>query len=369
VTIEVAGEPRLARIPADFDLEFLAAAATPRLLTFAPNGDLFAGSRSGRIHRFAPPYTSAATFAALDRYPHSVAFRDGEILIARTDGLYSAPFEPGQDSLDPADVTLVAALPGATAGHTSRTVRIGPDGRVYVALGITGNCSDEYLGEPYEFERRRGGIVRLVETLEESGWEVFASGLRNPVGFAWRAGGEMYASNNGPDHLGFNEPREYFSRIEEGSFHGMPWYQLVAGSIVRDSCQSSTPPLPAGQVVGPAVTFDARNAPMAVEFVAAGDLGGRFEGDAIVALRGSWGTAPDGTGSGDPATRRHPKLVLVRFLDGRPVRVDDLITGFQLPDGSRWARPVGVAIGPDGSLYFSADEGAGQGLYRLRPRF
>jgi len=47
------------------------------------------------------------------------------------------------------------------------------------------------------------------------------------------------------------------------------------------------------------------------------------------------------------------------------MRVDDLITGFQLPDGERWAGPAGVAIGPDGALYFSSDSDI-NGLFRLK---
>jgi glucose/arabinose dehydrogenase len=90
-----------------------------------------------------------------------------------------------------------------------------------------------------------------------------------------------------------------------------------------------------------------------------------LEFDALVALRGSWGTQPGGGALGNPATRRAPKIVAVRFEDGRAKRVDDLLTGFQLDDGERWARPVGVAIGPDGALYFTSDSGI-NGLFRLR---
>ena len=56
---------------------------------------------------------------------------------------------------------------------------------------------------------------------------------------------------------------------------------------------------------------------------------------------------------------------MVRFQDGQAMRVDDLVTGFQLPDGERWARPVGVAIGPDGALYFSSDSDT-NGVFRLK---
>jgi glucose/arabinose dehydrogenase len=100
---------------------------------------------------------------------------------------------------------------------------------------------------------------------------------------------------------------------------------------------------------------------MGVAFVPAGALDKGLELDAIVALRGSWGTPPGGGAS----SRRPPKLVAVRFQADKAVRVDDLITGFQLSDGQRWARPVGVAIGPDGALYFTSDSD-NQGLYRLR---
>ncbi|MDA0991850.1 MAG: sugar dehydrogenase, partial [Verrucomicrobia bacterium] len=107
-----------------------------------------------------------------------------------------------------------------------------------------------------------------------------------------------------------------------------------------------------------------RSAPMAVAFAGRAALGGRFDGDAVVAMHGSWGTQPDGSSSGDPATRRPPRLALVRFVDGKAVRVDDFVRGFQLEDGRRWARPVGAAFGPDGALYFTSDGGI-NGLFRL----
>jgi glucose/arabinose dehydrogenase len=106
---------------------------------------------------------------------------------------------------------------------------------------------------------------------------------------------------------------------------------------------------------------------MGVSFVPKGALDDRFAGNAIVALRGSWGTKPGGGMFGARATRRHPKLVMVEFTGGRPDgTVVDLVTGFQRPDGERLLRPVGVAIGPDGALYFTSDAHL-QGLFRLRP--
>jgi glucose/arabinose dehydrogenase len=364
-TLTLEGERRTVRVPKGYRLEFLSRLDTPRMLTFAANGDLFAGSEDGKVYRVPPPYNKPAVLVQLPGYPHSIALRKSEILIARTDGLYRAPYQIGQAKISASSVTLLAALPGG-GGHSSRTVGIGRDGKIYLSLGIQGNCSDQYLGGGYPFEAQRGGVLRLREDGGAARWEPYASGLRNPVGFDWQPGtGELYATNNGPDHHGYEQPPEYFSALAAGSFHGMPWFQFDGRQIQRDNCQSSAPPRSINEVRAPVATFPSRSAPMGVAFVPEGALDGQLVQDAVVALHGSWATQPSGGSSGDAATRRPPKLVVVRFRAGQAQRVDDLVSGFQLSDGKRWARPVGVAIGPDGALYFSSDSGA-EGLYRLK---
>ncbi|MGB0721518.1 MAG: PQQ-dependent sugar dehydrogenase [Gammaproteobacteria bacterium] len=354
------------RHPSGYKLDALARMRQPRLITPLENGDLLIGSRSNVVYRVAPPYSEAQVLLRLKGYPHSVALRENTLYIATTDTLFAVPYTPGQSRIDPDDLTPLIAIPGGR-GHNSRTVRIGPDKRIYLSLGISGNCSNEYIDDSYAWDKRRGGVMVLDESRQPPRWRAYANGLRNPVGFDWHPRtGVAYASNNGPDHLGYEEPREVFAKLAEGSFHGMPWFQYMEGRIQPDRCMGKEPPRPAADVVVPAATFPARNAPMGVAFIPPGTMSPRLEGDAVVALRGSWGTPPDGSGRGHPSTRRHPKLVLVRFEDGEARRVDDLLTGFQFEDGSRWARPVGVAIGRDGNLYFTSDSGA-DGLYRLRP--
>jgi glucose/arabinose dehydrogenase len=363
--LSIDGDRYTLSIPDGYRLEWLTKLDAPRLMTFLANGDLLIGSKSGKVYRLVPPYTRPEVLVSLDGYPHSLAWRDGTLYIARTDGLYRTPYRLGQARIDADAVTLVAPLP--TGGHSSRTVGIGPDGRIYVSLGISGNCSDEYLGEDYAFEDRRGGVLVLNESQGKPYFETFASGLRNPVGFDWQPlSGELYASNNGPDHLGYEQPPEYFSRLTPGSFHGMPWFQYNGRSIRRDNCIRRSPPRPVTEVVKPVATFPARNAPLGVAFVPQGALDPGLEGHAIVALHGSWGTRPRGGFAGDPATRRPPRLMLVRFEDGAARDVIDFVRGFQQPNGERLARPAGVAIGPAGALYFTSDGGKLEGLFRLR---
>jgi glucose/arabinose dehydrogenase len=362
IALEVQGETRMVRIPKGYELEILTdQLKEPRMLTFHKNGDLFAGSRSGNVYRFVPPYRTPEVLVKLDDYPHSVAFRSDEIFIAQNHGLYRALYRAGLPKLTPESLINIAELPGGF-GHSSRTVGIGPDMHVYLSLGISGNCSDEYLGQSYPFNRRRGGVLVLDEDKRQYTWKAFTSGLRNPVGFDWHPQTKvLYASNNGPDHLGFNLPPEYFSLLKSGSFHGMPWFYYDGQEIKRDSCITGDPPRPKEDVVKPVATFPARNAPLGVVFVPVGAMDTRFEGDAVVALHGSWATRI----LFNPATRRHPKVVIVRFKNGAAKRVDDLITGFQLENGDRWARPAGVAVGPDGALYFTSDSEA-NGLFRLK---
>lgn len=333
----------------------------PRMMSFTQDKELLIGSSRGRIYRLQAPYQQAEVLADIGGFPHSVAVRGKHLYVAKTDGIYLAPYQANNSVLKKKDFKLLAALPGG-GGHSSRTIAIGPDNKIYVSLGISGNCSNQYLDDSYKEKQRRGGIMLLNETTNPPSWKFYASGLRNPIGFAWQPGSAVvYATNNGPDHWGYSVPVEYFSRAEAGSFHGMPWFQYDGKAIQRDNCIKLEPPRT--DVTVPEATFPARNAPMGLTFVPSGAL----KNDVVVALHGSWATLPDGGFGGDPSTRRAPKLVLVRFQDQHAQQVDDFVTGFQLDDGTRWARPVDVVFGPDEAIYFTSDS-AVNGLFRLRQK-
>ena len=362
--LQLGSQQHSVRLPEGFQLELLTDQLEgPRMLSFSADGELLIGSRSGAVYRLKPPYRQPETLIELDNYPHSVLVRDKHIFIAQTNGLYRAIYKSGQARIDLEQLQLLARIPGGR-GHNSRTLRTGPDNRLYLSLGISGNCSNQYLDDSYAFDDRRGGVWVLDEAAKPVVWKTYASGLRNPVGFDWHPKtGVMYASNNGPDHWGFDLPPEYFSRLEEGSFHGMPWFQYDGRTLKRDDCIGIAPPRDINQISTPVATFPARNAPMGVAFVDSIYLGKELKHAAIVALRGSWGTRPSGSYLGDPASRRPPKIVWID-LSAKPAQVQDLITGFQKQNGQRWARPVGVTVGPDGAVYFSSDSGI-KGLFKL----
>lgn len=348
------------QVPKNMRVEFVASLTRPRFMIKGPDNELIIGSRGADIYRVKMPYREVETLVHLSGYIHSTAYRQGTLFAAETGGIWSAPYGGSSSTLDATSFSRIVKLPSDTGGHSSRTVVNGPDDRLYIGIGISGNCSDEYLHNSYSFEKRRGGVFVLNDNILQP----YSSGLRNPIGLAFHPKTDvLYATNAGPDNLGYDNPPEVLAALADGSFHGMPWFQYIDGKFKSGECAETSSPRPASQAVAPAALFPARSTPEGIVFLSGAALGTELDGSAVVAIHGSWATKP-GQGS---QSRRPPQLSLVIFEDERPVRVENLITGFQRPDGSRFARPCGVIIGGDGHLYFTSDDGEVTGLFRLVP--
>ena len=118
-TLSVDGVEQTVSIPAGYRMEALVSdLGAPRLLTFGEDGELFIGSQSGEVYRLRPPYDKAELLLTLRGYPHSLARRKGELLIARTNGLYRITYQPGEKDLKVSDIGLLAPVPGG-GGHNS----------------------------------------------------------------------------------------------------------------------------------------------------------------------------------------------------------------------------------------------------------
>ena len=363
-TLTVNGHSIQLKVPLGLKVEFLSALYNPRFLALGPSEELIVGSGGANIYRMKKPYRIPEILVSLPGRNHSVIYREGQLFIAETAGLYAAAYSGPDTLLDSSDFILYVKLPSETGGHWSRTVIVGPDNRLYIGIGISGNCSDEYLDERYPFERRRGGVFVVDETVNPPQLIPYASGLRNPIGVAFNPETSvLYASNAGPDNLGYDLPPEVFSALSNRSFHGMPWFQYYDGAFRSGECATSPAPRPSSEATPPSVTFEARSTPQGITFVTNAFLSDYFNGNALVAIHGSWAVVPDG----GLETRRPPKIVMVKFFDGQPIAVEDIVTGFQRSDGSRFARPSGMLMGPDGQLYFTSDAGDVTGLFRLGP--
>ncbi len=302
-----------------------------RSLALGPGGAVYASLMGpGRIVRLADANgdgtaDSVATVLTGLRLPFGIAFRGDTMYFAEVNAVKR--LDPGAAS----PVTLVSGIPGG--GHVTRTVVFGPDKLMYVSVGSSCNICDE--SDP-----RRAAVVRY--NLDGSGEHLFATGLRNSVGLAFQqATGELWATNNDRDNLGNDLPPERINILRDGKFYGWPRCYLP-GKPNPEYADADC-----SRVEAPAITFQAHSAPLGIAFYTGAGFPADYRGNAFVAYHGSWNrSVPTGA-----------KVVRVRVQGGRPVAVEDFVTGWQLPDGSRWGRPVAVLALPDGSLLVSDDQG------------
>jgi glucose/arabinose dehydrogenase len=231
----------------------------------------------------------------------------------------------------------------ANGFHETKTIGFGPDGWLYVSQGSSCNaCIEE--------DSRRATMMRMRP--DGTGREIYATGLRNSVGFDWAPwDGALYATENGRDLLGDDMPPDELNRIERGGFYGWPF---VHGFDIRDPEYGGKAAAAIGRALPPAHGFKAHNAPLGIRFLRGPDAPAGFDRTALVALHGSWNrTQLDGY-----------KVVALRWGDDGRVVETDFLTGFLGRDGII-GRPAGIALGPAGEI-FVADDYAGV-IYRIVP--
>jgi len=175
--------------------------------------------------------------------------------------------------------------------------------------------------------------------------KIVATGLRNCAGIAIQpATGLPWCVVNERDELGDNTPFEYATAVKDGAFYGWPWYYIGSNEDPRH--KGARPDLKA-KVTIPDVLMQAHSAPLQIVFYDGKDFPADYNGSAFVALHGSW----------NRAQRTGYKVVRLLFDSaGKPTgEYEDFMTGFVISDTQVWGRPVGVAVGKDGSLFVTED--------------
>ncbi len=188
--------------------------------------------------------------------------------------------------------------------------------------------------------------------------------MRNTIGYDWHPQtGALWGMDHGSDFRGDDVPPEELNEIKAGINYGWP---ICYADRVVDPLTPATPAdmglepgqsQPSMQEISreqycqqtepPVLTTTAHSAPMAMQFYRGTQFPAEYRGDAFVAMRGSWNR-------GEPVGY---EVVRVRFgADGRPVAIDDFLTGFLNEERTRFfARPVGLALAMDGALLVSDD--------------
>jgi len=348
-TVETAMEGRISdvRLPPDFRIATYAVVPNARSMALGERGTLFVGTRKGEVYAVLPGETaegthSVVTIARKLDSPNGVAFRGAALYVAeigrilRYDGIESRLFSP------PEPVIVNESFP-KDEHHGWKFIRFGLDGMLYVPVGAPCNICEQ--ADP-----RYAAILRM--RTDGTGLEVFASGVRNTVGFDWNPKTEdLWFTDNGRDWMGNDLPPDELNRAPGKGLHfGFPY---VHGKNLPDP-EFGARGKPTG-FTPPELELPAHVAALGMRFYTGRMFPPGYRGQIFIAEHGSWNRSK-------PVGYR---VSLVRLEWNRVTSYEVFAEGW-LQGGEAWGRPVDVQVMPDGSLLVSDDK-AGM-IYRISYR-
>ncbi len=232
--------------------------------------------------------------------------------------------------------------------HSARVCRIGPDNKLYIAMGQPYNVYAPAKWALYD-KVGMGGIIRMDR--DGTNREVFAHGLRNSVGMDFNPTDKtLWFTDNQVDGMGDDiPPGEINHATKPGQNFGFPWYG--GGHTRTVEYKDQTPP---ADVTFPVVEMAAHAADLGMNFYNGKMFPEKYKGAIFSAQHGSWNRT-------EPVGAR----VMVTFpkADGTADKSVPFADGWLDEDGSYLGRPVDVAPMRDGSLLVS-DDFAGA-VYRI----
>ena len=358
----VEADLRRIRMPEGFSISLYALVPHARTLAVGRRGEaIFVGTDARRIHVLTPGGERAAsveTFAPDAPFviPHGLCFdKDGALFVVEQNRVSSfAEAERDWRRLAWKDARILAPqgglIPAAeqNANHTTRVCRVGPDDKLYIALGQPYNVTPRDRLALYD-RIGMGGIIRMNR--DGSAREVFARGIRNSVGMDFDpADGVLWFTDNQVDRMGDDKPPGELNRAPRSGLHfGFPWY---GGGHVRTYEYSREEP-PA-DVVFPQVEEAPHAADLGMSFYRGSAFPPYYHGGIFSAQHGSWDrTMPIGA-----------RVMFTRVgPEGKSGVSEAFAEGWNTGDPQYLGRPVDVAELPDGSLLVTDDENGA--VYRI----
>ncbi len=363
-----------------------------RHLAVAPNGDLFVALENGRgaaaqggvlaLRDTNGDGKADVRESAGPEGGTGIALGKGALYFSTATTVYRFALPAGRLKPVGEPSVIVKDLPGG--GHNARNLALSGDGKVlFVNVGSPSNVcqvadrSNESPGkDPCPELATRAGIWRFdagkPDQTEETGTH-FATGIRNAVGMVVAPDGQLWSTQHGRDQLFQNwpklftveqsaeKPSEELLRVNQGDDFGWPYcyhdgelgHLVLAPEYGGDGKQVGR----CAQKKEPALAFPGHWAPDGLLFYTGSQFPGSYRGGAFIAFHGSWNRAP--------LPQAGYRIVFVPFQDGKPAGTyQTFADGFWHENGTGpQHRPVGLAQGPDGSLYVT-DDAAGR-IWRI----
>ena len=321
------------KLPAGFKISVFAKVDKARSICVSPGGTVFVGTTGDKVYaitdknhdgKLVKVYEIASGLTS----PNGVAFKDGSLYIGAISTIYR--LDNIESNLDnPAKPVVVYDKYPKDEHHGLRFIAFGPDGKLYVPVGAPCNICDPKT--PY------ASITRINPN--GTGFEIFARGIRNTVGFDWNPQTkEIWFTDNGRDNLGDDIPNDELNTAPKAGMHfGYPYCHQ--GNILDEefgkgkNCSDYTAP---AKLLGPHV------ASLGMRFNTGNMFPAEYKNAIFIAEHGSWNRSipigyriavvkMDANGKpGEPEVFAQGWLQNVRDVNGRPVDVQFLHDGSML---------------------------------------
>ncbi len=328
-------------LPKGFSIKIFAGnLAGSRTLARSDKGVIFVGTRGqGKVYALIPSTKPGETYQTVTllsdlNEPNGVAYHKGDLYVAEIHRITKYENIDAHLNKLPAPVIVYDKLP-TEKWHGYRVIHIGPDEKLYTAIGMPCNTCNYRKQQPLF-----GTISRM--TLDGKNLEPYAIGVRNSVGFAWHPKTqELWFTDNGQDLLGDDTPPDEINRAyKQGLDFGFPYVygdNVIAPGYGPDDIKEFT-------FERPVYDLQAHVAPLGMTFYTGKQFPKEFQNQMFVALHGSWNRS-----------KKVGYEVVMLTLEGNKVTgITPLVSGF-LQNQTGWGRPVDFLILPDGSMLFTDD--------------
>jgi glucose/arabinose dehydrogenase len=330
------------KVPQGFKVELWASGINnARVMVWGAKDTLFVSSRvAGNVYAIVERAgkREVKTIAKGLNLPNGVAFKDGTLYIAEVHRI--TKMEGIEDKLDsPPEMKVVYETLPKDLPHGWKYLAFGPDGKLYFNIGAPCN-----ICIPPD---THANISRV--NADGSGFEYWAHGVRNSVGFDWHpVTKELYFATHARDWLGEDVPSDRLDVAPKKGLHfGFPYCHQ--GDIPDPdfgkgrSCSEFAPPL---VKTGPHIAGNG------VMFYTGSMFPPEYRNRIFLGQRGSW----------NKTQKIGFRLAMVTLRPGDVPKYESFAEGW-LDNNQPWGRPNYTVQMKDGSILLS-DDYAGA-IYRI----
>ena len=321
-------------VPNGFTIELAASKLeSPNMIAIGRPDELYVTSTDQGEILLLKDYTGDGNFdetksvAAL-RGVQGIAVHKGFLYACTNVELKRGKIKP-DGTLEPME-TLIADLPD-NGPRGIRTVNVGPDGLLYIAIGTCPDCKSDSNHDD----------ITILKVRPEGNAKVYAHGLRKTTSIAWHPETkEMWVVDQGFD-VNKNASVDELTRLIETS-------NDRSLALANQKSLNNTGPEEAGaKPTEPLLILPPYSEPVNIIFLSEeARFPPAYLNDALISLHGAW-----------DSENPHGYLInRIRVVSGMPVGTTDFMHGFLSKDGkTRYGRPTGLAVSPKGYLYVSDD--------------